>query len=83
MMSIHGLDHRAPFRYASSAFQRVAGMNPREVLGLGLMDLIVPEDHATVQEVLLKVGKRSHAKHFGNGCDFACSRARSFAYSGG
>lgn len=57
MMSIHGLDHRAPFRYASSAYQRIAGMNPREVLGLSLTDLIVPEDHAIVQAVLLKVGK--------------------------
>lgn len=55
MMSIHGLDHRAPFRYASSAFQRVAGINPRDVLGRGLTDLIAEEDCAAVQEALLKV----------------------------
>lgn len=55
MMSIHGLDHQAPFRYASSAFQRVAGINPRDVLGRGLTDLIAPEDHGIVQQALLKV----------------------------
>ena len=55
MMSIHGLDHRAPFRYASSAFQRAAGINPRDVLGRGLTDLIAVEDHAVVQQALLKV----------------------------
>lgn len=57
MMSIHGLDHRAPYRYASSAFQRVAGINPRDVLGLGLTDLVVPEDNAAVHQALLEVSK--------------------------
>lgn len=55
MMSIHGLDHRAQFRYASTAFQRVAGINPRDVLGRGLTDLVVPEDHDVVHQALLKV----------------------------
>lgn len=55
MMSIHGLDHQAQFRYASSTFQRVAGINPRDVLGKALTDLVVTEDHVVVQEALLKV----------------------------
>lgn len=55
MMSIHGLDYQAPFRYASSAFQRVADVNPRDLLGKKLVDLVVAEDHAAVQQALHKV----------------------------
>lgn len=62
MMSIHSLDNRAQFRYASSAFQRVAGINPRDALGRGLTDLIVEEDHAVVQQALLKVMKKKKQK---------------------
>lgn len=65
MMSIHGHDHRAPFRYASSAFQRVAGINPREVLGRGLTDLIVEEDRAAVQAALLKVRRTEGGREGG------------------
>ncbi|CAN0477759.1 unnamed protein product, partial [Scytosiphon promiscuus] len=57
MMSIHDLDHRAPFRFASSAFQRIAGIDPRNILGRGLTDLIAAEDHVVVQQTLLKVNK--------------------------
>lgn len=55
IMSIHGLDHRAPFRYASSAFQRVAGINPRDVLGRGMTDLVAEEDRPAVEQALRKV----------------------------
>lgn len=55
MMSIHSLDHLANFRYASGAYQRIAGMNPGDVIGRGLTDIIVREDRDDVQQALLKV----------------------------
>jgi len=58
MMSIHSLDHRAHFRYASGAYQRIAGMNPRDVIGRGLTDIVVMEDREDVQQALLKVSHR-------------------------
>lgn len=55
MMSIHSLDPRANFRYASGAYQRIAGLDPRDITGRGLTDIIVEEDREEVQQALLQV----------------------------
>ena len=65
MMSIHGMNHRAPFHFASSAFQRVAGINPRGICGCALTEIIAVEDHGIVKDTLLNVSQ-IHSNRLGN-----------------
>ncbi|CAM9766741.1 unnamed protein product [Choristocarpus tenellus] len=66
LISVHSPDDRAIFQFASGAYQRILGIDPKELVGLQLVQLIHVADTARVIEQLhmvLLYGKLVQVKY--------------------